>query len=221
MLLKDRAPSARRSSAGNDVDAGVDPIEGLDLSAHGQAVTRRALAALCDRGWMHLGDLHWPGRPRAVIDHVAVGPGGIIVLTTVHWIGVVELRAGKIWHNSRPSAAQHTCEVAAAAIRSVLPHNLHDHVVPALSVVTRQSLDAVAGSVVTTSATNLETVLNRRAKVLDDDQVARTAAVLWATLSAGAGGRHQSTRASAGGGITQIVTWWRSLLLGSGGGSRS
>ncbi|WP_407923750.1 nuclease-related domain-containing protein [Arthrobacter cheniae] len=28
------------------------------------------------QGWRMLHDVHWPGRPKANIDHIAVGPGG-------------------------------------------------------------------------------------------------------------------------------------------------
>jgi hypothetical protein len=144
-----------------------------------------------------LDDLRWPGRARAVIDHVAVGPGGIIVVTTVHWIGTVDVRAGQIRHNGRLSAAQRGCEEAAAAIRGVLPPELHRHVIPALSVVTEQPLDALAGNVLTCSAADLEGVLRRRPTVLAEHDVARTVAVLWGTLSVAAGRRMPMAAAAA------------------------
>lgn len=166
---------------------------------------------------MHLDDLHWPGRAPAVIDHVAVGPGGIIVITTVHWIGAVAVVAGRIQRNGRPSAAQDGCEAAAAAVRGVLPADLHQYVVPALAIVTDEPIDVLAGGVLTCSTTRLEAVLDRRPVVLDDRQVARTAAVLWAMLSAGAGagasaGRQAVTATSR---RTGLVDWWRRLLTRS------
>lgn len=200
------APAHAPSAVPDDLD------EQLDCTAHGQAVTSRALARLRDRGWMHLDDLHWPGRAPAVIDHVAVGPGGIIVITTVHWVGTVDVGAGRILRNGRPSAAQDGCEAAAAAVRGVLPADLHRHVIPALAMVTDESVDAVAGGVLTCSTARLETVLDRFPVVLDDRQVAHTAAVLWAMLSVGAGRRAQP---SATVGRTRQGNWWRRLLTRS------
>ena len=189
MLVDDRGKTPLRSLTAIG-DNGDDELnEQVDRTAHGQAVTSRALNRLRSRGWLHLDDLHWPGRPRAVIDHVAVGPGGIIVVTTVHWIGRVEVRAGRIHHNGRPSAVQRACEGAATAVRSVLPVDIRSHVVPALSVVTEQPLDSLAGEVLACSANELEAVLARRPAVLSERDVGRTAALLWGTLSVGAGRR--------------------------------
>jgi len=202
-------PEMLRHSRGERTAPGLANVaEQLERTAHGQAVTSRALAQLQEQGWLHLDDLHWPGRARAVIDHVAVGPGGIIVLLTVNWIGNVEIRAGRVHHNGRPSATPATCERAAQAIRGVLPAELHNHVVPALSVVTEHLLDGRAGNVLATSATNLAAALIRQPTVLDEHQVARTAAVLWATLSVG-GGQHPGpmTRRRS----NWLVGWWRTL----------
>lgn len=208
MQIEGEPEMLRRSRGERTVSGLADMQEQLDRTAHGQAVTSRALAQLQEQGWLHLDDLHWPGRARAVIDHVAVGPGGIIVLLTVNWIGNVEVSAGKVHHNGRPSAAQATCESAAQAIRGVLPTELHNHVMPALSVVTQQPLDGRAGHVLTTSATNLAAVLIRQPTVLDEHEVAQTAAVLWATLSVG-GGQHPRpmTRRRS----NRLVGWWRTL----------
>jgi hypothetical protein len=210
MQVVDRVATSRRSLASIGGDGGRDLNEPLERIAHGQAVTSRALRRLRARGWLHLDDLRWPGRARAVIDHVAVGPGGIIVVTTVHWIGTIDVRAGQIRHNGRLSAAQRGCEEAAAAIRGVLPPELHRHAVPALSVVTDQPLDALAGNVLTCSAADLEGVLGRRPTVLADHDVARATAVLLATLSLGAGRRAQLADAAATSG--GIVARLRRLL---------
>lgn len=206
MQVEDR----RRASRSVTAEGPQDLNEQLDRNAHGQAVTSRALGRLRDRGWMHLDDLDWPGRARTVIDHVAVGPSGIVVVTTVHWIGAVDVRAGRVHHNGRASAAQRSCETAAEAVRSVLPGHLHRHVVPALSIVTAEPIDTVAGDVLACSTTRLETVLDRRPTVLDDLQVARTAAVLWATLSVGAGRGARTSRTWDRAG--RSLSLWRTLF---------
>ncbi len=161
--------------------------EQLDLTAHGQAATSRGLGRLRSAGWTHFDDLRWPGRARAVIDHVAVGPGGIVVITTVHWVGQVGVHGGVVHHNGRPSAAPRACEAAAAAVRLALPPELQGHVVAALAVVTAHNIDAEAGGVIACDAASVDSVLRRRDAVLTSNQVARTAALLASTLSAGTG----------------------------------
>lgn len=176
-----RPPSGRRQDARS-----YAVYDQLDRSAHGQAATSRALARLTERGWLHLDDLHWPGRARAVIDHVAIGPGGICVVTTVHWLGPVEVRRGRVHHRGRPQAVQDTAASAAAAVRTSLPlEDLRRHVVPVLSVVNNEPLDAVANGVVVSSAETLDAVLARRPAVLNTAEVARTGAFVWGTLGVG------------------------------------
>lgn len=47
-----------------------------ERGASGEAATGVALDELATEGWFALHDVAWPGRPRANIDHVVVGPGG-------------------------------------------------------------------------------------------------------------------------------------------------
>ncbi|CAN5553103.1 hypothetical protein BH18ACT8_BH18ACT8_09770 [soil metagenome] len=209
MQVHDQPEMLRHGRGDRTAPGSADVQEQLDRTAHGQAVTSRALARLQEQGWLHLDDLHWPGRARAVIDHVAVGPGGIVVLLTVNWIGTVEVHAGKIHHNGRPSATQGACENAAEAVRGMLPAELRNRVVPALSVVTTQPLDGCAGNVLATSVANLEAVLNRQPTVLDEHQVAHTAAILWANLSVG-GGQHPR-QPSTPRRSNRLAGWWRTL----------
>lgn len=44
-------------------------------------------------------DVHWPGRQRANIDHVAVGPPGILVVDAKNWSGNVTIRDGVLQQN--------------------------------------------------------------------------------------------------------------------------
>ena len=80
------------------------------------------LGELVPRGWFLLHDVHWPGRPLARLDHVLVGPGGVIVIGAKSWTGHVEVTEGVLRHNGY---AQHPAvEVAlgqAAAVAALLP----------------------------------------------------------------------------------------------------
>jgi hypothetical protein len=117
----------------------------------------RAVGAQLDRlvplGWQVLHDVRWPGRPRANIDHVAVGPGGILVVDAKNWSGRVAARGGRL----RQNGFIRDREVAAVAAageavseRLDLPFALH--VIPVLCVsggfgsVTRLGATTVLGA---------------------------------------------------------------------------
>jgi hypothetical protein len=86
---------------------------GLD----GERRTGEVLAALQSHGWAILHDLHWPGRPYANIDHIAIGPTGVFVIDSKNWSGDVVVRQGVLRQNgSRRSGA---CEGAAVATGAV------------------------------------------------------------------------------------------------------
>ncbi|WP_306638310.1 nuclease-related domain-containing protein [Pseudarthrobacter siccitolerans] len=57
------------------------------------------LEALESQGWMALHDVHWPGRPKANLDHILVGPGGVIVIDAKNWSGDLQLRNGILRQN--------------------------------------------------------------------------------------------------------------------------
>ena len=48
--------------------------------AEGERLVAQALGFLERYCWVSLHDVHWPGRPKANIDHIAVGPGGVVVI---------------------------------------------------------------------------------------------------------------------------------------------
>lgn len=50
-------------------------------------------------GWLALHDVHWPGRPKANLDHILVGPGGILIVDAKNWSGDVQLTNGVLRQN--------------------------------------------------------------------------------------------------------------------------
>jgi hypothetical protein len=66
-------------------------------------------------GFEVLHDVHLPGRPRAWIDHVVVGPSGVFVLNTETWSGPVTVEEGTLRQNGY-SRAQQTEAVHRAAL---------------------------------------------------------------------------------------------------------
>jgi Nuclease-related domain len=66
--------------------------------AAGERRTARLLASLERRGWAVLHDLAIPGT-QANTDHLAIGPGGVLVIDTKHYRGRLQVdRYGMVWH---------------------------------------------------------------------------------------------------------------------------
>ncbi|MDN4644274.1 nuclease-related domain-containing protein [Arthrobacter sp. PsM3] len=69
------------------------------VGAAGEALVAERMTELGPDGWLTLHDVHWPGRPKANLDHVLVGPGGILVVDAKNWSGDVRLRDGILRQN--------------------------------------------------------------------------------------------------------------------------
>jgi hypothetical protein len=66
--------------------------------AAGERRTARLLAPLERRGWAVLHDLAIPGST-ANIDHLVIGPGGVLAIDTKHYRGQLQVdRDGMVWH---------------------------------------------------------------------------------------------------------------------------
>lgn len=75
--------------------------------AAGEVLVATRLNELTAGGWRILHDVHWPGRPKANLDHVLVGPGGVLVVDAKNWTGSVQIRGGVLFQN-RYSRARET-----------------------------------------------------------------------------------------------------------------
>jgi hypothetical protein len=73
------------------------------------------LERLRPHGFEVLDDVHWPGRPRAAIDHVVVGPSGVFVMHTENWSGTVTVHEDTLRQNGY-SRAQQTDAVHRSAL---------------------------------------------------------------------------------------------------------
>lgn len=135
-----------------------------ERGAHGEVEVARALDSLPE-GWVVLHDLAWPGRPRANLDHVVIGPGGVFVVDAKNWSGRVEVRDQVLMQNGRrrePAVAS-TAE-AAIAVQTLVP-------VPTLCMgvlcfVRDEPLTGWARDVMICSTPNLVDMLTSRPHVL-------------------------------------------------------
>ncbi|NUT71510.1 nuclease-related domain-containing protein [Pseudarthrobacter sp. C4D7] len=96
-----------------------------DAGAVGERIVADKLSELVPRGWYVLHDVHWPGRPKANLDHVLVGPGGVVVVDSKNWTGEVRIASGVLWQGryARTQAVEGAL-AQCAAVASVLapPH---------------------------------------------------------------------------------------------------
>lgn len=116
---------------------GAHPLDGT--------VVLRALEALEPDGWVVLSDVPRPGVPRQRMDHLAIGPGGVVVVDTRQWVGTVEVTRGIVqqngfWREQECIAVARTAGAVSAllppqhrtAVRAVIcvsQHDLAEHVV--------------------------------------------------------------------------------------------
>ena len=115
--------------------------------ATGERLVAEKLEELTARGWLVLHDVRWPGRPKANLDHVLVGPGGVIVIDAKNWTGSVEVRNGILRQNgcTRARSTDSALQQAAAVTALVAPW--HRQLVQAwLCLVQQPDLDGVASN---------------------------------------------------------------------------
>lgn len=72
-----------------------------DKGAEGERRTAAVLSSLAARGYVVLDDLAIPGS-KANIDHVVIGPAGVVVVETKAYTGRVNVSDGVLWHGRYP-----------------------------------------------------------------------------------------------------------------------
>jgi hypothetical protein len=104
------------------LDAAERSTQAWDAGAVGERVVAEKLSELVPHGWYVLHDVHWPGRPKANLDHVLVGPGGVVVVDSKNWTGEVRVASGVLWQGryARTQAVEGAL-AQCAAVASVLP----------------------------------------------------------------------------------------------------
>jgi hypothetical protein len=88
----------------------------------GEIATGHALDALAADGYLRIDDCRWPGRAKANIDHVLVGPAGLFVIDAKNWSGKVDVRNGVLRQNGYRRAREvDAAHEAACAIETLVP----------------------------------------------------------------------------------------------------
>lgn len=131
------------------------------------------LSQLIPHGWYLLHDVHWPGRPKASLDHVLVGPGGVVVVDAKDWTGEVRVASGVLWQGrySRTQSVEGAL-AQCAAVASVLapPHRRFAR--PLICIAAQPDLLGITASDVAVAGTDrVVGVVLALPKVLDQQAV--------------------------------------------------
>ncbi|WP_432543074.1 nuclease-related domain-containing protein [Kineococcus sp. SYSU DK002] len=94
-----RRATARVAQLRRELTAAERSQHAWSAGAEGERLVAQALDGLDGHGWRVLHDVHWPGRRYANLDHVAIGPGGVVVVDAKKWSGDVRLDDGDLRQN--------------------------------------------------------------------------------------------------------------------------
>jgi len=102
-----------------------DAVRRWTAGADGEVLVAHTLRELDRYGWTTLHDLRWPDRRDANLDHIALGPGGVVVIDTKNWTGQVHLRDGALRQNGhlRTKDVDGALAAAAAVTAQLQPHH--------------------------------------------------------------------------------------------------
>jgi hypothetical protein len=161
----------------------------------GEAATAAALEGL-PSGWSVWHDVRWPGRQRANVDHIVLGPGGVFVIDSKNWTGDVTLSLGVLRQNgrSRENAVASAADAALAVAQLV--GRLAKHVEPVLCFTDRH-LAGRAREVAVCGTGNLQQYLLSRPVVLSERQISDARRRIDRATSAATSGRPSAPRTSA------------------------
>lgn len=150
-----RAARLRDDQAmGDGADAAVEEqlrqaerrLRAYSQGAEGERLVAQALGFLERYGWVALHDVHWPGRPKANIDHIAVGPGGVVVVDAKNWTGEVVVRGDVLRQNGYSRERETTsAATASVAVASRVAASHRSAVVPVLCLVAHDVDPVVLG----------------------------------------------------------------------------
>jgi len=144
-----------------------------DAGAAGGQVVAEKLSELVPRGWYVLHDVHWPGRPKANLDHVLVGPGGVVVVDAKNWTGEVKVSSGVLWQGryARTQAVEGAL-AQCAAVASVMAPAHRRLVRPLICMAAQPDLFGVTNSdVAVAGAQRVVGVIESLPPVLDQQTV--------------------------------------------------
>lgn len=130
-----------------------------EKGAAGERAVQEVLAQL-PPGWAVFHDLHWPGRQRANIDHVVVGPGGVFVIDAKNWSGQIRVRDGVLRQNGyRRDSAVDSARAAARSIASLVPSLPVEAVIPVVCFTSETAPQTTVGGITLCAVSSLKSLI--------------------------------------------------------------
>lgn len=155
---------ARR--AREKADRLIKRAEAFEKGAAGERLVADVLKQL-PSDWFVLNDRRWPGRSRANIDHVVVGPPGVFVIDAKNWSGNLAVKNGVFRQNGY--SRMNTVEAAldsAKAVAGLFAWIPAGYFVPIVCFVGEATLDAMVNGVEICSLENLLGLMKSRSATL-------------------------------------------------------
>ena len=162
-------------------------VEMYERGALGERATGAVLESLRHEGFVVFHDVRWPGRQRANIDHVVVGPPGVFVIDSKNWSGRIDVRDQTLRRDGRredPTVA--AAGDAALAVAALVGPEAGATTRSVLCFVREERLVGWCYDVMVCSTANLREMLLSRRPVLTPEQVRLTVRELEAGLRAAA-----------------------------------
>jgi len=123
-------------------------------------IATTSLEILGRYGWTALHEDHWPGQTEAQLVHVAVGPGGVVVVTEKAWTGHVVVDDGVLRHNGyRCEKDLEGLSAAVGTIESLLPPEHRSVVVGVIYVAPRDMAPQTTAGVYVVGRLHLASLL--------------------------------------------------------------
>ncbi len=142
-----RLAAERVARLKRQLDQAERATKSWDAGAVGERIVADRLSQLIPHGWYLLHDVHWPGRPKANLDHVLVGPGGVVVVDAKNWTGEVRVSAGVLWQGrySRTQSVEGAL-AQCAAVASILAPSHRRLVRPLICMAAQPELFGITNS---------------------------------------------------------------------------
>lgn len=180
------ALTAQRAALDARIEAASKQRQAWQAGADGE----QRVGAVLDRlgsAYRVLHDVRWPGRQKANLDHVVVGPAGVWVVDTKNWSGDVTVRDGVLRCAGYRKAREAEAVLdAAAAVAGTLPSQLRGVVRGVLCLAgSGADLEAepCASGTLVVGAAGLADLVTSGPPVLDPSQVTEVATALVTTTA--------------------------------------
>lgn len=133
--------------------------QGLD-GPEGERLTAASLGILGRYGWASLHPSTWPGLPDVQDVHVAIGPGGVVVVAERTWTGHVVVEGGVLRHDGfRCERDVEALHAAVGAVTALLPAEHRGTVVGVIHVTPRDMPPARIAGITVVGRLHLATML--------------------------------------------------------------